>query len=506
MENYISKVTKIIFNMKTTRLLQSILIFSLLLLARQASANCMWTTHNQCIDIGTSNDWASSTETNCNINQKPAGTTKCCCADSILGCCEKKDNLGTITTANMLGENCQNITTASTTFFQDFLADNNTCKDKNSSKTTGSNSASGNCQWEKGNFSLNFENRCDYLQMISTKDETKCAKSEKIVLVSTEEATYQNTCCCPIAKLAPVTFTPIKLITPNIQIPIPGLTLTPADSIQPTENSNGSFSLSIPWISEYIIGIYNYGTAIAGILAAIILMAGGVLWLISAGDASKITQAKELITGSITGLIILISSYLILYTISPELTIFKSINIGTVQHEDFKFAEAKLGSTAEQFKNMTCATEAELTNGIEFYATGYFKMPWQSAQDIKYLCMVHMQGTCPNGIMKDQQCIENKQFIFPDYPNYQPCEPFSSDLYNKYFNDPKLKVGETIAGPINCGGSLSMGKQVCFNGKTYTIADSGGGIQGRRIDILSSSEKDALNNTKQGTLKSGACK
>lgn len=340
--------------MKTTRLLQTVLIFSLLLFARQVSANCMWTIHNQCIDIGTSNDWSSSAETNCNINQKPnASTAKCCCADEILGCCEKKDSLGNITTANMNGENCQNITTASTTFFQDFLANNNTCKDKNSSKTTGSNSASSDCQWKKGSFSLKFEKRCDYLQMKSTKDETKCAKSNKSILGTLDEASYQATCCCSVAAKpapAPPPSTPPKFIIPDLQIKIPGLNLSPIDY---TNNGDGSYAVSIPWIGQYISGIYNYGIGIAGILAAIILMTGGVLWLISAGDASKITQAKELITGSVIGLIILMTSYLLLYTVNPELTKFPPITIGAIQRMEFPEGDIATDSVSAIRKSTT---------------------------------------------------------------------------------------------------------------------------------------------------------
>lgn len=364
----------------------------------------------------------------------------------------------------------------------------------------------GKCNWEPC-CKYKMEGYSDYEYMFKKN----CNGGKSIYGEESEEPDKSKclgtglSCCCltrpPSTSATPApTFTPIKIISPNIQVPIPGLTLTPADSIQPTENSNGSFSLNIPWISEYIIGIYNYGVSVAGILAAIILMAGGALWLVSAGDASKITQAKELITGSVTGLIILMSSYLILYTISPELTIFKSISLGTIQHEDFKLVESKLGSTAETYKKMGCPSADEFAAGIEIYATGYFKMPWQDNQDLRYLCMVHMQGTCPNGTDTNQRCT-----IFPDYPDYQPCSKFTQSEYDKYFKGFDWK-NNTIAGPICSVGDFAKGKQVCFSGKTYTITDSGGGIQGRRIDILSESEKAAINNTKVGTLKSGACK
>ena len=94
-----------------------------------------------------------------------------------------------------------------------------------------------------------------------------------------------------------------------------------------TENSG---ECHIPWIAEYINGIYKYGFGIGGILAAIMLMAGGLIWLVSAGDASRISQAKDLILGSIIGLLILSTSYIILTAVNPDLAKLRPIKIGQI--------------------------------------------------------------------------------------------------------------------------------------------------------------------------------
>ncbi len=88
-------------------------------------------------------------------------------------------------------------------------------------------------------------------------------------------------------------------------------------------------------LPRYIIAIYNYGLAIVGILATIVLMGGGILWLISGGDAGKITQAKELITGSISGAIILVVAWIILNTINPNLVSFKAIETMVIKRVSF---------------------------------------------------------------------------------------------------------------------------------------------------------------------------
>jgi hypothetical protein len=78
-------------------------------------------------------------------------------------------------------------------------------------------------------------------------------------------------------------------------------------------------------LGEYITGIYDYSFAVAGILAAIVLMGGGVLWLISGGNQSKVSKAKDIIGGSLIGLGILFSGYLLFNTINPALLEMKPI-------------------------------------------------------------------------------------------------------------------------------------------------------------------------------------
>jgi len=85
------------------------------------------------------------------------------------------------------------------------------------------------------------------------------------------------------------------------------------------------------YIAMYIKALYNYGLSIVGILATIVLMGGGILWLISGGDSGKITQAKELITGSIAGLIILVTAWVVLNTVNPALVSFKVSSIPTIE-------------------------------------------------------------------------------------------------------------------------------------------------------------------------------
>ena len=83
-------------------------------------------------------------------------------------------------------------------------------------------------------------------------------------------------------------------------------------------------------IGNYIKAIYNYALIIVGILAAIVLIIGGIIWLTSAGNSERVTQAKSWIAGALTGLILMFLSYTILKTINPQLVSLRVPGIQTI--------------------------------------------------------------------------------------------------------------------------------------------------------------------------------
>jgi len=312
------------------------------MMARTASANCMWTLYNQCADIGTTNNWAAASDnSSCdNPSNKPNGTTiKCCCAAEVTGCCQKTDpQTGSITTDNLTGEACQQINYASTTFLQDEKAENNQCVGKNTSYN------SNGC--EVGTYSLTYQGGPDTAPVKTPQ----CAANEALGDSSLCGGTAP--CCCRAGVSTAPIFTPPPFTIPQLQIPIDTLTLTTPKC---TTNSDGSTVCQIPWLSQYILALYNYGLSVAGILAAIVLMAGGLLWLVSGGDASRVTQAKELITGSVVGLVILACSYIILTQINPDLVELYPITIGTIAHQDVE-PVSSVGNTNDVTTCVNCVT------------------------------------------------------------------------------------------------------------------------------------------------------
>ncbi|GAI38764.1 unnamed protein product, partial [marine sediment metagenome] len=89
---------------------------------------------------------------------------------------------------------------------------------------------------------------------------------------------------------------------------------------------------------------------------------GGFLYLISAGAPVKMIAAKDQITGGILGLVILLSSYLILTTINPQLAIF-GIDIPKIEACDCEKPPEELSDYCKK----VCMPIKELEPGIPVY-------------------------------------------------------------------------------------------------------------------------------------------
>jgi 3D (Asp-Asp-Asp) domain-containing protein len=304
-------------------------------------------------------------------------------------------------------------------------------------------------------------------------------------------------CCCKDGTISKVTTTNPKFKLPDYIFQIPIGTLSKLNTVDCSEGT-----CKIPFISQYISAIYDYGLAVAGVFGVLMLMAAGLLWIVSGGDSGKITKAKQLIFGSVTGLLLLVGLNLFLSYINPDLIKNKSIELANIERIDIlsKLADSRNGGNADSFKNSGCATDAELAAGVDFYATGYFKPPYTG--DANFFCVIAMQCSCPNGTDNTKVCDIYKK----TYPNYHPCKDFTSSTpYCNMTSSGSIPQLGDIAGP-DCS-NLKAGTYVCFKGKTYKITDRGGGIKGKRIDIWSGSDLNkAYANTGVGKLTIGACK
>ncbi len=91
------------------------------------------------------------------------------------------------------------------------------------------------------------------------------------------------------------------------------------------ETSREKTIMSSTLLPRYIKAIYKYGIGISSFLALIMIVAGGLIWLTSAGSPDKIGKAKSIITSSIIGLVLLLGTYTMAQLVNPALLNFKPI-------------------------------------------------------------------------------------------------------------------------------------------------------------------------------------
>ncbi|MFA5318268.1 MAG: pilin [Patescibacteria group bacterium] len=169
---------------------------------------------------------------------------------------------------------------------------------------------------------------------------------------------------------------------------------SPQVSIPGSEFKTGSdvqVSQSTATIAQYIKAIYQYGIGIVGILAAVVLMFGGLLWLTAGGDAGRVSEAKEWIKASLLGLVIALCSYVILLTINPDLVNFRAIEVAGIKPVEFNINKDTKSSSELSVVVQTCENNGDCpsgenclsVNGKNFCSGGKFLHACRNNSDCK---------------------------------------------------------------------------------------------------------------------------
>lgn len=101
----------------------------------------------------------------------------------------------------------------------------------------------------------------------------------------------------------------------------------------------GSVGLEIPignllrtaHIAEYIGAIFRYGIGLVGIIGTTVIVFGGMRWLLAAGDPGKIKEAKTMIQNAVIGIILALTTTIILNTINPELLKLRELQVPRIK-------------------------------------------------------------------------------------------------------------------------------------------------------------------------------
>ena len=164
-----------------------------------------------------------------------------------------------------------------------------------------------------------------------------------------------------------------ELKPPKINIRIPNVSFTDITK-GITEDGTGNKYINIPWIGQYVSALYSYSLAVVSIVAVIMIIVQGVVIMTSGGGERKAAGFKRV--GQITiGLIIMWTSYFILYSINPDLVKFKALRVRFLEGEELP-VKSPLDPSAfgESTNEASCGKKANIGVCVKSYDIPKYKV------------------------------------------------------------------------------------------------------------------------------------
>jgi len=169
-------------------------------------------------------------------------------------------------------------------------------------------------------------------------------------------------------------------------------------------------------LTDAFQNLYTYIISIAGVIALMALIIGGILYLTSTGEPEKLDKAKKQILAALFGIVILLSSYLILRTINPELVSFEILRLKKITFHPLDLPPSEtivpklLGGVAEIAEQL----KENVVPGIEYSSEKIKELTDNDHCDCKYtqpLCFCTGGGS--GDPCQPRQCYAG--------PGFQPC-------------------------------------------------------------------------------------
>lgn len=115
-------------------------------------------------------------------------------------------------------------------------------------------------------------------------------------------------------------------VIPKLEVEIPGVVFSPP--------KRSGYILQFAYLSDYISGVYKYLLAISAIIAIVMIMIGGLEWLVG-GPVGKLDKAKKRIKNAVIGLLLLFGTVMIVSVVNPQLLTLGTLNLEEIKEKDF---------------------------------------------------------------------------------------------------------------------------------------------------------------------------
>ena len=190
-------------------------------------------------------------------------------------------------------------------------------------------------------------------------------------------------------------------------------------------------------LPSYLLALYNFGLGAVGIAALLMAIVGGYFYVTSAGNTSRVSKGKELITDAILGIVVAFCAWLLLYIINPDLV---NVNLGSLLNLETKLPE----STENGAKSQSPTQEALSSKGKAACQTQAFKDQVQASAskyniDAKILQSVLVAGEgCNPNISPRGACGYGQEM--PEIRSWCGITGSASETCTKVQNDTELSI------------------------------------------------------------------
>lgn len=94
-------------------------------------------------------------------------------------------------------------------------------------------------------------------------------------------------------------------------ISVGALVLPLAASALTIENVGGTLTLGSADLKETVVNIITFVLGLLGLIAVIMILYGGFIWLTAGGNEDKVDSAKKIISAAAVGLVVILISWAI---------------------------------------------------------------------------------------------------------------------------------------------------------------------------------------------------
>ncbi len=220
--------------------------------------------------------------------------------------------------------------------------------------------------------------------------------------------------------------------------------------------------------AQYIRYFFIFGLSLLAFLAVVTIATGGVMY-ITAGSLTNVERAKDMLKGAIFGLVLLLGSYLILYTLDPRVI---NLTAPVLDRYDIPSPHAGLEFSTSQIKSSGLA-KGDYADLINKYAQKYNLDP----NLVKAIIQAESSGD-PNALSSVGACGLMQLMPAHNVSNCQDPEAniaagtkFLSALSRRYNGDQSKMLAAYNWGPGNlerkCGSDPIGCSKLPSETKTY---------------------------------------